>query len=117
MSKKNAPKVLTANQLLGGYSVFWADGGWRADLRGAAIARTPDEEAALLEHGKASENANEVVGVYLVEVELDANAQPYPTHYREKMRVRARPSFWPDAADPAGVTPFKAFITVDRKAA
>ncbi len=116
MSKKNAPKILTANQLLGGYSVFLAtDGTWRSDLQGASVARTHEEAAGLMEKGHASERANEVVGVYLVDVELDANSDPYPTHYREKMRVRARPSFWPDAADPAGVTPFKAFI--ERQAA
>ncbi|MBC8048709.1 MAG: DUF2849 domain-containing protein [Chitinophagales bacterium] len=117
MSKKNAPKILTANQLLGGYSVFWAGSAWRADLEGASVASTPEAAAALMEKGQASEQANEVVGVYLVDVELDSNANPYPTHYREKMRVRARPSFWPDAADPSGVTPFKAFIITERKAA
>ncbi len=116
MSKKNAPKILTANQLLGGYSVFLTtDGVWRSDLRGASVARTPEEADALMALGQASERSNEVVGVYLVDVELDANGQPYPTHYREKMRVRARPSFWPDAVDPDGVTPFKAFI--ERQAA
>lgn len=112
MSKKNSPKILTANQLLGGYSVFLtSDGVWRSDLQGASVAYSPDEATALLERGRVSEQANEVVGLYLVDVALDENADPYPTHYREKMRVRARPSFWPDASDPAGVTPFKAFIS------
>jgi hypothetical protein len=33
-----------------------------------------------------------------VDVALDGEGCPEPIHYREKMRVRARPSFWPDAA-------------------
>ncbi|MDX2263555.1 MAG: DUF2849 domain-containing protein [Hyphomicrobiales bacterium] len=115
MAKKNSLKILTANQLLGGYSVFWTGADWSTDHRRAQVAHTPEDAAALERVGKASEAANEVVGVYLVDVDLGADGLPHPTHYREKMRVRARPSFWPDAADPSGVRPFKAFV--DRHAA
>jgi hypothetical protein len=100
MASKHSIAILTANHLLGGHSVFLSrEGEWTGDCRLARVARTPEEAASLEAAGRASEEANEVVGVYLVDVEIDAKGLPFPTHYRERMRVRARPSFWPDAAD------------------
>lgn len=98
MAKKSALKIVTANHLLEGHSIFLAEDGWTADYRCALIASTAEELMVLEARGKAGEEANQVVGVYLVDVELSENGSPEPLHYREKMRVRARPSFWPDAA-------------------
>jgi hypothetical protein len=97
MAKKAALQIVTANHLLEGHSIFLGEDGWTADHHLATVARTPDEAASLEALGRVDEDGNQVVGVYLVAVELDEDGNPEPTHYREKMRVRARPSFWPDA--------------------
>jgi hypothetical protein len=96
MAKKAALQIVTANHLTEGQSVFLTDDGWSADHHRARIAVTAEEAAALEALGRKDEDGNLVVGVYLVDVALGDDGQPEPTHYREKMRVRARPSFWPD---------------------
>lgn len=97
MAKKSAYKIVTANHLLEGHSVFLSEDGWTADHRKSRIAYGADEAAELEALGQVDEDANIVVGVYLVDVSLEGEGCPEPIHYREKMRVRARPSFWPDA--------------------
>ncbi len=104
MAKKAALQIVTANHLTEGQSVFLTDNGWTANHHLARIASGADEAAALEIEAKRDEDGNLVVGVYLVEVELDADGLPEPTHYREKMRVRARPSFWADEQTVAKVT-------------
>lgn len=96
MAKKSANQIVTANHLLEGNSIFLGENGWTADHRAARIAHGNDEAVALELLGKADEDGNKVVGVYLVDVAIDENGRPEPIHYREKMRVRARPSFWAD---------------------
>ena len=94
MAKKAALQIVTANHLVEGHSIFLAEDGWTRDHTRARIAPNAEEAAALEAEAKRDEDANLVVGVYLVEVALDAAGHPEPTHYREKLRVRARPSFW-----------------------
>lgn len=96
MPKKPSMQIVTANHLLEGHSVYLAEKGWVEDYRLARIAASADDAAAFEAAGRADEEANLVIGVYLVDVEMDADGAPQPTHYREKLRVRARPSFWPD---------------------
>lgn len=96
MAKKAALQIVTANHLLEGHSIFLGDDGWTSDHHASRVATTAEEAAALEALGRADEDANQVVGVYLVAIEFDTDGNPEPTHYREKMRVRARPSFWPD---------------------
>ena len=96
MAKKAALQIVTANHLLEGHSIFLGGDGWTVDHHASRVAATAEEAAALEALDHADEDANHVVGVYLVAVEFDADGNPEPTHYREKMRVRARPSFWPD---------------------
>jgi hypothetical protein len=100
MAKTSALNIVTANHLLEGTSVFLSDQGWTTDHSAALIARSTDEAAELEKRGLSDEAANKVVGVYLVAVSIGEDGRPEPIHYREKMRVRARPSFWPDAAVP-----------------
>jgi hypothetical protein len=100
MAKQSAYKIVTANHLLEGHSVYLGEDGWTADHRESRIAHGADEAAALEALGRVDEDANYVVGVYLVDVSLGGDGFPEPIHYREKMRVRARPSFWPDAVVP-----------------
>ena len=96
MAKKAALQIVTANHLTEGHSVFLTEAGWSADHTRSLIAASADEAAGLEATAKKDEDGNLVVGVYLVEVALDAGGRPEPTHYREKLRVRARPSFWAD---------------------
>jgi len=96
MAKKFALQIVTANHLLEGNSIFLGEDGWTADHHSARIATSPEAAAAIEALARVDEAANQVVGVYLVPVELDEDGNPEPVHYREKMRVRAIPSFWPD---------------------
>jgi hypothetical protein len=96
MAKKAALQIVTANHLLEGHSVFLSADGWTTDHRRARVAASAEDAAALEQTGKVDEDANYVVGVYMVDVVLDDSGHPEPIHYREKLRVRARPSFWPD---------------------
>ena len=98
MAKASALNIVTANHLLEGNSIFLGENGWTTDHHAARLANGPDEAAALEALGRADEDANKVVGVYLVAVELDGDGRAEPVHYREKLRARARPSFWPDGA-------------------
>jgi hypothetical protein len=101
MAKKIALQIVTANHLTEGHSVFLGDDGWTANHHLARIASGAEEATALEGEAKRDEDGNLVVGVYLVEVALDEDGLPEPTHYREKLRVRARPSFWTDEPMPA----------------
>ncbi|MGF1622770.1 MAG: DUF2849 domain-containing protein [Rhodomicrobiaceae bacterium] len=107
MAKKSAFNIVTANHLLEGDSIFLSDDGWTRDHRAALVARSPEEAAELEARGQIDEAANQVVGVYLVAVEIEEDGRPEPIHFREKMRVLARPSFWaaPAAAHAPGRTP------------
>ena len=96
MAKKAALQIVTANHLTEGHSVFFTEDGWSADHHRALIASNAEDAASLEASAKKDEDRNLVVGVYLVEVALGADGLPEPTHYREKLRVRARPSFWAD---------------------
>jgi len=100
MAKKASLQIVTANHLLEGHSIFLGNDGWTADHHASRVAATPEDAVALEALGRIDEDANQVVGVYLVAIAYDANGNPEPTHYREKMRVRVRPSFWPDAVKP-----------------
>jgi hypothetical protein len=97
MAKASPLNIVTANHLLEGTSVFLSEHGWTTDHFAARIAGNAEEAAALEKLGLADEAANKVVGVYLVAVTLGEDGRPEPIHYREKMRVLARPSFWTDA--------------------
>lgn len=109
MAKKAALQIVTANHLTGGHSVYLTEDGWSADHHQSIIAPTAEEAASLEATAKKDEDRNLVVGVYLVEVALDEAGLPEPTHYREKLRVRARPSFWADSPIAASRKPAHAF--------
>ena len=96
MAKKPVLQIVTANHLTEGHSVFLSAQGWTADHTVALIAPSAEEAAELERAAKRDEDRNIVVGIYLVDVALGADGHPEPTHYREKLRVRARPSFWAD---------------------
>lgn len=94
MPNKAPLHIVTANHLIGGHSVFFGPDGWTADVSCAQVARDAAGTARLEAVARAQEAANVVVGAYLVAVALDASGAPEPIHYREKLRAKARPSFW-----------------------
>ena len=105
MAKKTSLQIVTANHLTEGHSVFL---GWTANHHLARIASSAEQAAALEGEAKRYEDGNLVVGVYLVDIVLDEHGLPEPTHYREKLRVRARPSFWTDELVSRAVRPSRA---------
>lgn len=98
MPRPPTPKVLTANDLLGGHPV-WRDqrGDWTADARRAQVYDDPAEaDLALLD---AEAQAHIVVGAYLTEARAASNG-PAPVHYRERIRVNGPSIPVPAAAMP-----------------
>ena len=95
MAKQFLPQVLTANNLVEGHSVFLCAEGWHRDIARAMVAVTPEQAAELEALGTRHVRTNEVVGSYLVDVELDASGFPTPLHFREAFRDRG-PTNRPD---------------------
>lgn len=93
------PVVLTANELLSGLSVFLGPAGWVRDIAEAAVAASEEEAAALEARAVADEAANRVVGVYRVEITVEAG-RPVPIARRERIRAGGLPTipFGPAAA-------------------
>jgi Protein of unknown function (DUF2849) len=86
---KSAPtiSVLTANRLSDGAVVFLDfDGVWVESLRGAVVARSPDEVRALESRG-AFAARNMVVEPYLVEMHEAADGNLTPVRFRERVRL------------------------------
>lgn len=95
MKTSDAPKILIANELLSGLTVYFdSQNRWTTDVRRAVLAENAEDAARIEAAGKADEAANRVVGVYLVPVQVNAHGDVVPLHFRERMRVRAYPSFW-----------------------
>lgn len=91
MAREFAPKVVTANDLVEGDSVFLGPEGWMRDIAAARVARTPEAAAALEAEAAAAEGANLVVGPYLVDVALDTGS-PVPLLRREQIRASGLPT-------------------------
>lgn len=85
MPKPFTPKVITANALLKGDVIYMSATGWTRDLAEAEILT--DEADADLRLIEASAQINDVVGVYLADIN-DQNGIPTPTHFREDFRAK-----------------------------
>lgn len=84
MPRDFTPKVLTANDLLTGSSVWQdADGRWTTDPRAALLIEDAATADLLLLDAEA--RAHEVVGAYLADAAGGSDG-PLPTHFRERMR-------------------------------
>ena len=82
MSKKNYPKVVTANDLLQGDVIYLnGHGAWVRDLRLAAVFESQDIADAAL-----AANTDDVVGAYVIDVQRDINGTD-PIHFREDFRA------------------------------
>ncbi|MEM8878021.1 MAG: DUF2849 domain-containing protein [Pseudomonadota bacterium] len=91
--KQFVPKIVSANDLFEGKVVYLKDdGAWTHTLRQAAIASNADEAEALL---ALSEQPGQVVGPYLLDIQLRADGCPAPVHFRERFRELG-PSNRPD---------------------
>ncbi|KAB2919476.1 MAG: DUF2849 domain-containing protein [Hyphomicrobiaceae bacterium] len=88
MSKAaSSTSVLTANRLGDGAVVFLDyDGVWVEQVRGAAIARSPDEMRALQDRGAHDAARNLVVEPYLIEMQ-EIGGSFVPVRFRERVRV------------------------------
>lgn len=84
---KATHQMLLASRLRDGRAVFLAPGGqWTTAIAGGLVTDEPATAAALLEQGRAAEQANEVVDPYLVGVTL-AGGRPEPVDWREQIRA------------------------------
>ena len=92
MARAFTPKVLTANHLLEGDVIYWANGQW---VRAHEDAEYFDDEQKAQEAlGLAQAQPDIVVGAYLADAALE-DGQPVPTHFREDFRTKG-PSNYPD---------------------
>lgn len=85
MPKPFVPKIVSANDLLSGRTVFLSGNSWVSDHHAASVAASPEEAARLLRLGEPQEDA--VVGPYLVDVHIREDGTPEPIELREIMRV------------------------------
>lgn len=91
MAKTFVPAVLTANNLIEGYSVFLTPEGWGRNIATAMVAQTPEQADELAALGNRFVDENAIVGPYLVDVAID-DAGPVPVSRRERIRASGRPS-------------------------
>jgi hypothetical protein len=93
MARAFKPQMATGNDLLEGDVVYFTSTGeWSRDIGDAAVAVNAEAAADLL--ARAQLFPNEVVGVYLTDVALDASGRAAPAHFREVFRTRG-PSNYP----------------------
>lgn len=91
--KKFQPQMATGNDLLEGDVVYFTStGDWSREIGDAALAVNKEAADDLLQ--RASAFPNQVVGVYLVEAEVDDFGRAAPAHFREEFRTRG-PSNYP----------------------
>ncbi len=85
MAKAFSPKIVSANDLMSGYTIYLGDAGWTSDIADAEIAHDQATADTLL---AAAERQPEIaVGPYLVDVTGHLGSDPAPTKYREVIRV------------------------------
>jgi hypothetical protein len=77
-------KALTANRLVDGEVVFWADGAWVEQFAKAELFYDSDAGEAALAVAKAQMTT--VVDVYLFDV-TEFEGLPVPVSYRERLRA------------------------------
>lgn len=97
------PFVLTANDLLSGYSVYHDGKGWVGRLADALVAHDPDTAERLNATGLAELERGAIVDPYLEGVTIVADGSIEPRHYRDRYRLSgptiefAGPAFVPGA--------------------
>lgn len=94
--KHDGPRILTANTLLSGRSVYWTANGWNRLPDNAIRANTPNEISELEARGTVEEMMSTVVGAYLVP--LTEGGQVKPVELRERRRLAGPSIGLPGAA-------------------
>jgi hypothetical protein len=87
---KPQTKILTANRLRDGETVFYTPAGeWSPYVNQARVATTPEDIDALTKAGAAAYAANLVIDVNVIDVAPDsaAGTSVKPTHIREVIRT------------------------------
>ena len=79
-------KILTANRLIDGEAVWYADGGWAETIVGAEIAADKTAEERLEAIGKAAYAANLVLDVNMIDVDV-VDGAIHPLRLREQIRA------------------------------
>ncbi len=93
MPRKFEPQIATGNDLFEGDVIYFtSEGGWSRYIGDASLAVNPEAAEDLLK--RASAFPNQVVGVYLVDANIDARGRAAPAHFREEFRTRG-PSNYP----------------------
>lgn len=86
MSRRFTPKVVTANDLLEGDTVWLtADNRWSRSIAEAELIE--DEARAQARLAEAEAQGHVVVGAYLADAAAGADG-PVPVHFRETFRTR-----------------------------
>lgn len=83
--KHDGPRILTANTLLSGRSVYWTANGWERSPDEAIRATTSEQISELEARGKVEEMMSSVVGAYLVP--LSETGTVAPLELREQRRI------------------------------
>lgn len=83
--KHDGPRILTANTLLSGRSVYWTPDGWDRSPDDAIRASTPEQISELEARGTVEEMMSSVVGAYLVPLREDDHVEPL--ELRERRRI------------------------------
>lgn len=94
--KHDGPRILTANTLLSGRSVYWTADGWDRSPDDAIRATTADEISELEARGTVEEMMSSVVGAYLVP--LSEGGRVEPVELRERRRIAGPSIGLPGAA-------------------
>lgn len=79
-------KVLTANRLTDGESVWYSENGWSRLFDDVEVARDADQENRLASIGALAYANNEVVDVNLIDVAED-HGRIHPIRLRERIRA------------------------------
>lgn len=91
MAKTTHPNVLTANDLVEGHSVFLTPEGWGTSINKAMVAVSPEQSEELEALGQRFVVENQIVGPYLVDVEVSEGAIT-PVLRREQIRAAGTPT-------------------------
>ena len=95
------PFVLTANDLLSGYTVYHDGSRWVAKLQDALVASDAETAERLNETGLAELDRGAIIDPYLAGVTVGGDGAIVPRHFRDRYRlsgptiVFAGPAFVP----------------------
>ncbi len=83
--KPFVPKVVSANELHSGETIYLTASGWSPDIAAAVIGFNAVAAEGLLQ--RALTEPHLAVGPYLIDVALSDDGHPEPVRLRERMRI------------------------------